>query len=1138
MLINASQSEEVRIALVEDTRLVDLDIEQRRNDNKKSNIYNGVISRIEYSLEACFVNYGEGRDGFLPFKDIHPSFVDAQTQDEVKEKLRVGQKLIVQVAREERGNKGAALTTYVSIASTFLVLVPNNPDVEGISRRLTSEERDNLRAKINNIGLRDNEGVIVRTAGTGCTVEELRYDLDILHYIWEQIQRYAKEHQEVGILHHESETIIRVIRDYLTKDVEEIVTDTRDAYQKAQHYLKLVRPKSQPKLTLYEGADGLFSQYKIEDQIDSAFERTVMLKSGGAIVIDTTEALTAIDVNSARYTSGVDIETTAFNTNLEAAEEIARQLKIRDLGGLIVVDFIDMNQSSSQRKIEEVMRQATSDDRARIQLTKISKFGLMEISRQRIRGSIAESINHVCPRCSGTGFIRDNESLSLHIMRQANEIANRSNRLAKLHIMVPNEIASFIMNEKRDQIRKIEKLHDIEVYVIPTANMQTPHFKIHRVRKGDGAAKDSLSYNLPEYYAEQERLVAQRKNKTTQERHVDLSHSTSSVPDEHVDKTFEARLEKAPFILEAQEQKEVKESWFGKFKSWLKDIFMAKPEEPKPVEEPEVSTRAKSRRKSRASRRKLQAAAEILTPDNTKARDFKEAISNKDTKDSTKAERQEKRDLVRKKVDSGTAVEEVYTSEAKRRRKSKAVDRLNADINPAEVKEEVERFEREQQSERLAQDKASKRAKAKALNLAPEYDHEFEEVKSKRSRRSEATEFEANARLEQKADKAEKLDPKSERNEAKDKSSAESRFDRGDKSSDANLGKAEIKGDNKGDRTDRNERDRDEQAEARRNRKDLDLAFPLTESSKFKDEPKAERKAKSKADDGAEVRSRSESAERTEAKERGERLESHESKTRESRSDITPPEPKQRKRNQVRQATVYLTPADFPVDVQVWDNWNNSEATDKSRKSIPNPKVDELPQLMTIVNKDGIEIPLNDKAAVKTKQPRKGTINIGRLDKPGFISTQNVQIPTLAPEKSAELAVDLEEVVVDEVTASTLPENLEVLTGETSVNPETTTTQEVQEAKVAKQVETTKQAETAKVAKDLAKDSSKDSSSKAVKVASKEANREVYKEAHDLTPVPSEASQALATTVSTVKDEQVTEVNNAFSVRPMVRFSQ
>ncbi|RIY34658.1 Rne/Rng family ribonuclease [Psittacicella gerlachiana] len=721
MLINATQEEEVRIALVDDKELLDLDIEQRRNDNKKSNIYIGKISRIESSLEACFVDYGEGRDGFLPFKDIHESYF-LRKGSEIKDRLEVGQKLIVQVAREERGNKGAALTTYIAIASTFLVLMPNSPEVDGISRRLSASDRDNLRAKLAELNVPEGQGLIVRTAGVGCSSEELKYDLKILHFIWDKIQEYAEQHDEVGILHHESETIIRVIRDYLTKDVGEIVVDSQEAYEKAEHYLRLVRPKSKPILTLFRPDKskslGLFAAYDIERQIDTAFERTVKLKSGGAIVIDTTEALTAIDVNSSRFTQGGDIESTALYTNLEAAEEIARQLKIRDLGGLIVIDFIDMSHSANQKKVEEKMRQATADDRARIQTSRISKFGLMEVSRQRIRGSIAESNNHLCPRCNGTGFIRDNESLSLHILRQiVEEVNKRTGRLAKLHVVVPNVIAAYLLNEKREDLTKIQQTNNVEIIVVPDADMQTPHFEIHRVRRGD-QVKDKVSYFLVDHYQEVNRLNQRKQNAKEKNEEKSLPHNLSSVPDAYVEKTFESRLGKADFIQEALEREEKEKTFVGRIKRWFVNLFTFKKKESS--EEVSGEDKQELRRRKRRKRENNN-----VNQETQEAKDSKSTSNNADSEKQL-SKRQQRRLLREQKANAraneenevaktdketgadnsnekkakvladGHITEEVFTSNKERKRKAKKViEKSRGDINPAEIKAQVEAQEKE-----------------------------------------------------------------------------------------------------------------------------------------------------------------------------------------------------------------------------------------------------------------------------------------------------------------------------------------------------------------------------------------------------------------------------------------------------------
>ncbi|RIY32459.1 hypothetical protein CJP74_04545 [Psittacicella melopsittaci] len=703
MLINATQEEEVRIALVENKNLLDLDIEQRRNDNKKSNIYIGKISRIESSLEACFVDYGEGRDGFLPFKDIHESYL-SKDGDETKDRIKVGQKLIVQVAREERGNKGAALTTYIALASTFLVLMPNSSDVDGISRRLSPYERDNLRAKLAELDVPPGQGLIVRTAGVGCSTEELRYDLKILHHIWHSITEYAEKHDEVGILHHESETIIRVIRDYLTKDVEEIVVDSQEAFNKVNHYLKLVRPTSRPTLTLFKPEKakdlGIFSAYGIEAQIDTAFERTVKLKSGGAIVIDTTEALTAIDVNSSRFTQGDDIESTAVYTNLEAADEIARQLKIRDLGGLIVIDFIDMSLSSNQKKVEERMRQATADDRARIQTSRISKFGLMEVSRQRIRGSIAESNNHVCPRCCGTGFIRDNESLSLHILRQIiEEVNKRTGRLEKLHVIVPNEIAAYLLNEKREELSTIQTIHKVEVVVIPDAAMQTPHFEIHRVRRGD-QVKDKVSYSLVEHYQEINRATQRKQVAKERAEEKSLPHNLSSVPDAYVPKTFESRLEKADFIQEALEKEAKEKTLFGRIKLFFKNLFSAKKKEEPEVKAEPTPRRKLKQRKSRRAKTVETESQETKAPvePKVKAEETEKPLSRRQQRKLSRmnkiAEEQAEKNAQKVKgkvLDDGHVTEEVFTSTKERKRKAKKViEKAKGEINPAQVKAQVE----------------------------------------------------------------------------------------------------------------------------------------------------------------------------------------------------------------------------------------------------------------------------------------------------------------------------------------------------------------------------------------------------------------------------------------------------------------
>ncbi|MGX6596186.1 ribonuclease E [Klebsiella quasivariicola] len=506
MLINATQQEELRVALVDGQRLYDLDIESPGHEQKKANIYKGKITRIEPSLEAAFVDYGAERHGFLPLKEIareyFPANYNAHGRPNIKDVLREGQEVIVQIDKEERGNKGAALTTFISLAGSYLVLMPNNPRAGGISRRIEGDDRTELKEALASLELPDGMGLIVRTAGVGKSAEALQWDLSFRLKHWEAIQKAAESRPAPFLIHQESNVIVRAFRDYLRQDIGEIQIDNPKVLELArQHIAALGRPDFSSKIKLYTGEIPLFSHYQIESQIESAFQREVRLPSGGSIVIDSTEALTAIDINSARATRGGDIEETAFNTNLEAADEIARQLRLRDLGGLIVIDFIDMTPVRHQRAVENRLREAVRQDRARIQISHISRFGLLEMSRQRLSPSLGESSHHVCPRCSGTGTVRDNESLSLSILRLIEEEALKENT-KEVHAIVPVPIASYLLNEKRAAVSAIESRQgDVRVIIVPNDEMQTPHYSVLRVRKGEETS--TLSYLLPKLHEEE-----------------------------------------------------------------------------------------------------------------------------------------------------------------------------------------------------------------------------------------------------------------------------------------------------------------------------------------------------------------------------------------------------------------------------------------------------------------------------------------------------------------------------------------------------------------------------------------------------------------------------------------------------------
>ncbi len=477
MLINATQIEEVRVALVDGQKLYDLDIESPQHANKKANIYKGTITRIEPSLEAAFVDYGVERHGFLPLKEIareyYPSGINFNDHAQVRAAIKEGQEVIVQIEKEERGLKGAALTTYISLAGSYLVLMPNNPRAGGISRRIEGEDRTDLKAALKGLTIPDGMGVIVRTAGVGKTAEELDWDLSILTKVWDMIQKAAASRKAPFLIHQESNIALRAIRDYLRPDIGEILVDSQESFEQIKHYVELVRPEFTSKVHLYTGNIPLFSKFQIESQIDTAYQREVRLPSGGAIVIDPTEALTSIDVNSAKATRGGDIEETALQTNIEAAEEIARQLRLRDVGGLVVIDFIDMTPLKNQREIENRMRDAVRQDRARIQFSRISRFGLLEMSRQRLRPSLEESSSYVCPMCNGQGTCRDTSSLALSILRLIEEEAHKDN-MGNVSATASVEVATFMLNEKRAQLAEIEKRNNITITIIPN-KFYMPH---------------------------------------------------------------------------------------------------------------------------------------------------------------------------------------------------------------------------------------------------------------------------------------------------------------------------------------------------------------------------------------------------------------------------------------------------------------------------------------------------------------------------------------------------------------------------------------------------------------------------------------------------------------------------------------
>ncbi|MCK6390432.1 MAG: Rne/Rng family ribonuclease [Azonexus sp.] len=487
MLFNATQAEELRVAIVDGQKLIDLDIESAAKEQRKSNIYKGVITRIEPSLEACFVDYGADRHGFLPFKEVSKAYFQPGTEAgraKINEALKEGQELIVQVDKDERGNKGAALTTYVSLAGRYLVLMPNNPRGGGVSRRVDGDERAELRETMDQLEVPGGMSLIARTAAIGRQAEELQWDLNYLLQLWSAIEGAAQQQNGAFLIYLEGSLVIRAIRDYFQPDIGEILIDTDEVYEQARAFMGTVMPGNVNRVKRYRDDVPLFSRFQIEHQIETAFARQVNLPSGGAIVIDHTEALVAVDVNSGRATKGSDIEETAFKTNLEAAEELARQLRLRDLGGLIVIDFIDMENTKNQREVENRLRDALRFDRARVQMGKISRFGLMELSRQRLRPALAETSYIPCPRCTGTGHIRSTESAALHILRILEEEAMKENTAA-VHVQVPVDVATFLLNEKRPDIQAIELRHKVTILLIPNIHLETPAHTVTRLRHDD-----------------------------------------------------------------------------------------------------------------------------------------------------------------------------------------------------------------------------------------------------------------------------------------------------------------------------------------------------------------------------------------------------------------------------------------------------------------------------------------------------------------------------------------------------------------------------------------------------------------------------------------------------------------------------
>ncbi|NBO15969.1 MAG: Rne/Rng family ribonuclease, partial [Betaproteobacteria bacterium] len=487
MLINATQAEERRLAIVDGQKLLDYEIEIEGREQRKGNIYKAVVTRVEPSLEACFVDYGEERHGFLPFKEISKQYFSSgvsPSQARIQDVIKEGQELLVQVEKEERGNKGAALTTFISLAGRYVVLMPNNPRGGGVSRRIEGDERAELKEALDQLEYPNGMSIIARTAGIGRSAPELQWDLNYLLKLWKAVDEASQAGKGAFLIYQESSLVIRAIRDYFNADIGDVLIDTDDLYDQAQQFMSHVMPEHASRVKRYRDHAPLFSRFQIEHQIESAYARTVTLPSGGAIVIDHTEALVSVDVNSARSIRGGDIEETATRTNLEAADEVARQMRLRDLGGLIVIDFIDMEEARNRREVENRLRDALRQDRARVQFGSISKFGLMEMSRQRLRPALSEGASIPCPRCGGSGHVRDTESSALQILRIIQEESMKEGTAA-VHAQVPVEVASFLLNEKRSEIAKIEIKQRIQVMLIPNKGLETPNYKLERLKHDD-----------------------------------------------------------------------------------------------------------------------------------------------------------------------------------------------------------------------------------------------------------------------------------------------------------------------------------------------------------------------------------------------------------------------------------------------------------------------------------------------------------------------------------------------------------------------------------------------------------------------------------------------------------------------------
>ncbi|HCR1382792.1 TPA: ribonuclease E [Pseudomonas aeruginosa] len=731
MLINATQPEELRVALVDGQRLFDLDIESGAREQKKANIYKGRITRVEPSLEAAFVDFGAERHGFLPLKEISREYFKKSPEGRIniKEVLSEGQEVIVQVEKEERGNKGAALTTFISLAGRYLVLMPNNPRAGGISRRIEGEERNELREALNGLNAPADMGLIVRTAGLGRSTEELQWDLDYLLQLWSAIKEASGERGAPFLIYQESNVIIRAIRDYLRQDIGEVLIDSIDAQEEALNFIRQVMPQYASKVKLYQDSVPLFNRFQIESQIETAFQREVKLPSGGSIVIDPTEALVSIDINSARATKGGDIEETALQTNLEAAEEIARQLRLRDIGGLIVIDFIDMTPAKNQRAVEERVREALEADRARVQVGRISRFGLLEMSRQRLRPSLGETSGIVCPRCNGQGIIRDVESLSLAILRLIEEEALKD-RTAEVRARVPFQVAAFLLNEKRNAITKIELRTRARIFILPDDHLETPHFEVQRLRDDSPElVAGQTSYEMATVEHEEAQPVSSTRTLVRQEAAV-----KTVAPQQPAPQHTEAPVEPAKPMPEPSLFQGLVKSLVGLFAG--KDQPAAKPAETsKPAAERQ--TRQDERRNGRQQNRRREERAERPAREERQPREGREERAER----TPREERQPREGR------------EGREERSERRREERAERPAREERQPREGREEraerPAREERQPREDRQARDAAALEAEALPNDESLEQDEQDDTDGERPRRRSRGQRRRSNRRERQ-----------------------------------------------------------------------------------------------------------------------------------------------------------------------------------------------------------------------------------------------------------------------------------------------------------------------------------------------------------------------------------------------------